>query len=180
MVGEWTCRGCGRAAGSALLLSWVCCWGCIVGCACAAKWLWERQRAENNNNNNTAITTDWTCLLSQKPDSRHLLFILPCSGCAEHLQIVCCIIYVFITFMPGVYSIHRDIPATRENKGICIIQRCNIPILLPSFTPCHPQTNILPLHKRQSRVSIEPCPTSYQQQPTLPVTQHDHNTIRKH
>lgn len=60
MVGEWTCRGCGRAAGSALLLSWVCCWGCIVGCACAAKWLWERRRAENNNNNNTAITTDWT------------------------------------------------------------------------------------------------------------------------
>lgn len=151
-----------------------CCRGCVAG---AALWGAHVLRsgygrdsgAENNNNNNTAITTDWTLPSFAKARFASPVVYPPVFR-VRRASADCLLYYVFITFMQGVYSIHRDIPATRENKGICIIQRSNIPILLPAITPCHPQTSILSLHKRHSRVSIEPCLTSYQQQPTFPAS----------
>lgn len=156
--------------------------GVLLGLHCGVRMccevvMEETVGAESNNKNNTAITTDWT--LPSFAKARFASPVVYPPVLRVRRASADCLLYYDLLRLCKVYALYIETSQPQERTGgICIMQRSNI--LLPAFTSCHPQTNILSLHKRQSRVSIEPCLTSYQQQPTFPATQRDHNTIRKH
>lgn len=89
-----------------------CCRGCVAG---AALWGAHVLRsgygrdsgAENNNNNNTAITTDWTLPSFAKARFASPVVYPPVLR-VRRASADCLLYYVFITFMQGVYSIHRE------------------------------------------------------------------------